>query len=144
RKDVFVNFRSTRQWIGRLGDVFLDQVVDGQVFVSQRQDFSRDIFQLTNISRPRVPKQQAHGGLTDFRLLALEKGRISPEEKFEQSRNVFSSISDRGQSQVYPINPVVKLFSKASALHFVFEVSRGRRDHTHAVAAFRRRAVVVG
>src|SRR3974390_1417148 len=120
---TFWNLCGGRKRIGPLGAIFHRKVMRCKVFVSKSCDFSRDIFQLSNVSRPRVLQQQAHCGVADIWLRPLEQRGIFLEEEFQQAWNVLFSISQPRQPDMNSADPVIQLFTESAAPHLVLEIS---------------------
>ena len=116
-----------------------DQRLDSLLAVRQHDQTPDGVLQLANVARPRVfpePRKRFWQKLLLPTVLAVELG----QEPDRQHRNFVAPLPERRHPDLHHIEPVVEILSELAALHRVFQVAVGRRDHTrvdvdHSMAA---------
>ena len=89
-----------------------------------------DIFQLANVTRPRVIFEFFDRGIVELSFLDRKFGGRLRQKMFGKLRNIFESIAERRYWQGYNGQPEKQVIAKTSLLHLFLQVTIGRGDHS--------------
>src|SRR5277367_3888853 len=89
------------------------------------------IFQLPYISRPRVARQNLHGGLAQLAsFLSVLRAELR-KKKSRQDGNIFLALPQRRNKERNDVQPVKEILSKRASCNLLLQIFVRRRDYAN-------------
>src|SRR5206468_11183215 len=109
-----------------------DLLVNGQGG-AEHDDAPRGVLQLTDVARPVILEEDAHGVSRDFDFASVLGSELG-EEMTDEHRDLLAPLAQRGDPDLEDVQAVVQIFPELMGLHRGLEVTVGGRDEPHVGA----------
>src|SRR5438309_11475189 len=97
-----------------------DLLVNGQGG-AEHDDAPRGVLQLTDVARPVILEEDAHGVSRDFDFASVLEGELG-EEMTDEHRDLLAPLAQRGDPDLEDVQAVVQIFPELMGLHRGLEV----------------------